>query len=104
MLRLSGSTRRERNAALSEAEGAIASCGGWVTDHHLFSNQMATLNFFLPVSRSGALARALTELGITLHGDVPEHVGEGDKEVFGLLSITFLHNEPDLRRDVPPFG
>ncbi len=104
MLRLAGATRRERHAVLSEAESAISSCGGWVTDHHLFSNQMATLNFFLPAARSGALARALSALGIALDGAVPERLGEEDKEVFGLLSITFLHNEPDLRRDVPPFG
>jgi hypothetical protein len=104
MLRLSGTTRRERHAVLSEAESAISGCGGWVTDHHLFSNRMATLNFFLPAPQSGALARALSSLGIALDGAVPERLGEDGKEVFGLLSITFLHNEPDLRRDVPPFG
>jgi hypothetical protein len=35
---------------------------------------------------------------------VPESLGEGTKELMGQLSITFLHDERDLRREVPPFG
>jgi len=104
MLRISGSTRRERNAVVSDASSAISGCGGWVSDHYLYSNQMAVLNFFLPANQSGALGRALAETGIVLYEPVPESLGEETKEIMGQLSITFLHDERDLRREVPPFG
>ncbi|HZH13603.1 MAG TPA: hypothetical protein VE057_04485 [Archangium sp.] len=104
MLRVTGITRRERHAALSSAVDAVTSQGGWIAGHQLFSNRMASLDFFLPADRSGALGRALVAAGITLAESVPEALGDETREVRGLLSLTFLHDEPDLRRDVPPFG
>ncbi|WP_321397688.1 hypothetical protein [Emcibacter sp.] len=102
-LKLDIITRQDRNEAISSAREAITGAGDWIMDHHLFSNISATLNFELPLE---AIEKFLTRLNAEgfqpdVQGELPA-AGEGD--CFGLLSLTFLHGEGDLKRDVPPFG
>jgi hypothetical protein len=96
---------------VTRAERAIAESGGWVLDHHLYSNLAISLSFEIPAERGAALLDRLeaTELNLA-----PESISElrsyaqgleggagCDGDVTGYLHITFIHDEPDLRRDVP---
>jgi hypothetical protein len=110
-LRINGSTRADRHQTISAARDAITSSGGWVTDFKLFSNISVCLNF--EISRGGVarLHSSLDALGVNLSGESeralagfggagPERQAAGG-EVPGTLQITFVHDEPDLRIEVP---
>ncbi len=103
-LQLSATTRVQRHDATARAEDLIHRCGGWIVDFSLFSNIMTVLRFELPVARLAEVARGLAEADIHLDEQSQEALramtGEGD--VFGTLQLTFIHGEPDLRREVPP--
>jgi len=103
-LQLSATTRVQRHDATARAEEIINRCGGWIVDFSLFSNIMTVLRFEVPVARLPELARGLAEAD--LHLDEPSQTAlramTGEGEVFGTLQLTFIHGEPDLRREVPP--
>lgn len=108
-LRLSAMVRRERNATISAAEQAISASGGWITHFTLLSNVAATLMFELPADRVRDLGAALAAVPLPLDAESlapfagwPDDAGAGD--VRGTLALTFLHDEPDLRREVPAFS
>jgi len=105
-------TRRPRIEMTALAERAVTDSGGWILDHHLFSNIAISLTFEIATA---SLARLLDELcatGLELTSDSHRHIaaladgsrGTGvtdDGGITGYLQITFVHDEPDLRRDVP---
>jgi hypothetical protein len=103
-LQLSATTRVQRHDATARAEELINRCGGWIVDFSLFSNIMTVLRFEAPVARLPELERGLAEAD--LHLDEPSQTAlramTGEGEVFGTLQLTFIHGEPDLRREVPP--
>lgn len=102
-LRIAIVTNIERHQALSAADKVLSRHGGWVVDHALFSNIAANVNFELPLERAGPFVEALQEVGFTpsIEGDLPT----GDTgDIRGCLQFTFLHDEPDLKGAVPPFG
>jgi hypothetical protein len=93
----------ERNQALSAASEVISGCGGWIVDHALFSNMAANINFEPPLAATAQLIERLEKAGFSpkVEGDLPE----GDTgDIRGCLMMSFLHDEPDLKRDVPAFG
>jgi hypothetical protein len=109
---LKASTTHPRHEMVTRVERAIAESGGWVLDHHLFSNLAISLSFEIPAERGAALLDRLeaTELNLApesvselrSYGQECEAGGAGcDGDVTGYLHITFIHDEPDLRRDVP---
>lgn len=102
LLKIEIYTKRERNQAISDLVDAVNSADGWVSGHQFFSNVAASIAFELP---SGGLTGFLTKLGgcgFTPH--VHEAPPPKGKEIKGTIAITFIHDEPDMKRDVPAFG
>jgi hypothetical protein len=102
-LRIEIYTTVERNQALAAINDAITASDGWIAHHQLFSNISATLNFELPRKHCRNFVDRLSNEGFRLHmeGDPP---AEGEGDMRGSLSVTFQHDDPDMRRDVPAFG
>jgi hypothetical protein len=91
----------------------MTASGAWVIDVKLFSNVSVCFNFEIPSSRTAQLREALAaiELHLTKESDdsfasLLEHHesdagGLQEPDIAGTLQITFIHNEPDLRIEVP---
>ena len=96
-------TSADRHLVLSQVQDAIGGCGGWIVDHHLFSNIAATLNFRIAGTAIGKLLGRLNDVGLVLKADgaVPN---DDPDEIAATIALTFVHDERDLKRDVPPFG
>lgn len=103
MVLLEASTRRGFHEAVHDIAEAINAAGGWVVTHQFFSNRLASIAFELPACELAAFAAALGDLGVTLHQPVPDR-GTEATEITAQLSITFVQDGPDIRRDVPAFG
>lgn len=113
-LRLNGITRHDRHEMISRAKEAILKGGGFVTDFHMFSNLSICLNFELSARKIESFYDALKATGLGLTGESHEMLEEcskrieqlgeeaGASEITGTLEITFIHDEPDLRIEVPP--
>lgn len=113
-LRLNGITRRDRHEMIARVKEAILKGGGFITDFHMFSNLSICLNFELPTGKIESFYAALKTTGLGLTEESHELLAEGSKrveqlgeeagasEVAGTLEITFIHDEPDLRIEVPP--
>jgi len=91
----------DRNAALTAVADALGAAGGWIVDHTLFSDVMATIRFALPGDRTGAFEAALANAGLTVE---PIAGGVGAEELNGAITLTFTRGTGDLRRDVPAFS
>jgi len=91
----------------------IEASGAWVIDVKLFSNMSVCFNFEIPIDRTERLREALAKTALHLTGEsehsfaaireLRESALEGVlvKDIAGSLQITFVHNEPDLRIEVP---
>jgi hypothetical protein len=113
-LRLNGITICNRHEMISRAKEAILKGGGFITDFHMFSNLSICLNFELPARKIDSFYAALKATGLGLTEESQELLAEyskrleqlgeeaGASEVAGTLEITFIHDEPDLRIEVPP--
>ncbi|HST22215.1 MAG TPA: hypothetical protein VLR90_13915 [Blastocatellia bacterium] len=106
VLRINASTRSDRNLIIARAKEAILQSGGWVLDFKLFSNISICINFEIVTANIEELRAALNQLDLRLSKQSHEALEsfkdeqkEGD--IKGALQITFIHDEPDLRRDVP---
>jgi hypothetical protein len=106
-LRLDGFTRAERIGMTDRVSEAINQAGAWITDFHLYSNILICINFQIPITNLNRLAATLQETGLQLSQEsldqlIPAHDSIlKEQELVGTLQITFVHNEPDLLRDVP---
>ena len=100
IIHLSAITKQERNAATTLVMDTIVAQGGWVEDVHLYSNIMTTVNFVMTANKIAGFVAALDGQGIHAEGAAPEY-SEEDAETRGSLQITFIHNEPDLKREIP---
>lgn len=107
-LRLTLMTRRDRHGATDGAADAITAAGGWVDDHHQYSNKMTTLRFTLPAHGLHALRDGLSNRGLALAdaatADLDRLAADpamADREISATLQMTFIHAEPDLRLDIP---
>lgn len=107
--RINGSTRRERQEAIAAISEAIGASGGWLLDFHVFSNVSISLSVEIDEGRLPGFYRALVDAGLSpgreseeawagLAGGGGEPTGH---EVAGTVQVTFIHNEPDLRVEVP---
>ncbi|KGF68606.1 hypothetical protein LL06_15395 [Hoeflea sp. BAL378] len=112
LLMLSAVTRTNRHAAMRGIDDIVVSLGGWIEGHTLFSNIAATFRFVLPASALASFAGRVDALGVhidqaglaALAARSPaggEENEAGEAEVAGALSVTFVHDEPDLRREIP---
>jgi len=95
---------------IARVRTAITASGAWVVDVNLFSNVSVCFNFEVPSSRVEQLRDALaaTDLHFTKESEgslasLPDrdHARSQAVDVTGSLQITFIHNEPDLRIEVP---
>ena len=109
---LNAVTRLPRNEMITRAERAISESGGWVLGHHLYSNLAISLAFEITVANMAGLLDHLQETALALTSEsvakltsfAKVELGSktnSNESVTGYLHITFIHNEPDLRRDVP---
>ncbi|MBD2738904.1 MULTISPECIES: hypothetical protein [Nostoc] len=110
-LRLDGFTKAERIGMTARVSEAINKAGAWITDFHLYSNILICINFEVPSANVEKLAIFLQQTGLHLSQEslsqlMSAHESANDsalkdKELVGTLQITFVHNEPDLLREVP---
>lgn len=108
MLMLAAVTSVNRHEAMADINDTTVGCGGWIEGHTLFSNIMVTFRFVVPAGRLAEFAVRVNEAGVHLDpaslAAVSERTGAGiapQAELPGALAVTFIHDEPDLRREVP---
>ena len=104
MLLLSAVTRANRHEAFADIDDAIVALGGWVEGHSLFSNTAATFRLVLPGRAFGALVGRLDAIQVRLDAEsrsVIASLGAAEAETAAALSVTFIHDEPELKREVP---
>lgn len=107
-LRINAVTRENRNEMISRVKEVMTGSGAWVLDVKQFSNVSVCFNFEIPAHKAPRLRDALVEVGLRLLAEsddsVSSNFGQAASEradVAGTLQITFMHNEPDLRIEVP---
>lgn len=103
MLHLICVTRENRLVATDAAKDAIAECGGWIDDFQLFSNKMTCIRFWMPETGAARLLEGLGRAGIRADTDTVTAVSGlagSNADTYMTLQITFIHDEPDLRREV----
>jgi hypothetical protein len=108
---LEGFTRHERHEATQLLADAI-STAGWILDHTQLSNKALTLRFELEPNKASLLREALAKLPVTLSPESTQRLEElvGKERLHpersapplqGTFSLTFIHDEPDLKIVVP---
>lgn len=103
MIRFAILTSKDRNEVLSCVRDTILKSGGWVVDQTLFSNMAASISFELSAGAFKTFQDTLANEGIIAGSEhLPDAGQKGD--IRAIISMTFSHDEPDLRREVPPFG
>ncbi|NNJ74422.1 MAG: hypothetical protein HKP56_04625 [Anderseniella sp.] len=96
-------TAINRNTAISQVCDAVSEASGWIVDQSFFSNIAATINFEMSSNSLQKFWQALREKDLNAH--IEGELSAADSaDVRGTVSLTFSHGEPDLKRDVPPFG
>lgn len=99
---LTAVTRVERKAATSLVFDTVNRLGGWIDDISMYSNLMNTIRLTLPAGAFADLSAALEAGGIAV--DLPDRlfgIRDPQAEQMATLQLTFIHDEPDLRREVP---
>lgn len=99
-------TRVNRDEMIARVRTAMTASGAWVIDVKLFSNISVCFNFEMPASQTERLRDALaaTDLHLTKesHASIANLLQCGSTgDVRGSLQITFIHNDPDLKIEVP---
>jgi hypothetical protein len=107
-LRINAVTREERTEMISQVKEAMTASGAWVLDVRQFSNVSVCFSFEMPGRKAARLRDELVAIGLHLMEDgddspasVRDQSGSDSADVTGTLQITFIHNEPDLRIEVP---
>jgi hypothetical protein len=98
-LLLQAVTTTDRHLAVAATNDSLLTCGGWVVDSHFFSNKAATIRLVIPADRLPDWLDQLGQIGLKLDSIDPPPQADGEISIS--LSITFIHNEPDLARDIP---
>lgn len=106
-VRLSAVTRAERHAVINATSNAVSDVGGWIDDVNFFSNLSAALRFAIPFSGVSALGLKLLAIGLRFDTadiaalDQAAAAGPEKSELIVSLNVTFVHDDPDVRRTVP---
>ena len=111
-IRIYGFTRKERNLIIGSVGEAIGTAGGWILDSKMYSNKSIAIIFELPLLSLKTLYDELNAIELKLTEESKKNFEEfssislDDKNqstlnVTGTLQITFIHNDPDLRIEVP---
>ena len=96
-------TSMERNPAISIVRQGLISREGWISNHQLFSNKLASIAFEMPSDGLAGFLADLKSAGLKPQYDAALPA-VGDREITGTIALTFLHDEPDMKREVPAFG
>lgn len=107
-LMMSGVTKADRHRVTAEVNDAISAAGGWVINHTLFSNIAITIQCSLLAERLDDFRERVIGAGVRLDDEslarigaaVAQHASE-TMDMTASLNVTFIHDEPDLRREVP---
>jgi hypothetical protein len=101
---LSAITDRERNSVTTIVFDCISNLGGWVNDVRMYSNIMTNVSFTLAENKIQPFLDALAtnDLHARLERD-DKNISSSPRAIErnGSIQITFVHNEPDLKRHVP---
>lgn len=105
---LSGVTHENRHQVSADINDAVVAAGGWITDHTFFSNIATTFRAVLAPSGLAAFRDRIAAIGVHLDAESTEKLAALIENQRGLpeeipasLNVTFIHDEPDLRREVP---
>lgn len=105
---LAGVTKANRHQVSADINDGVIAAGGWVTDHAFFSNIATTFRVVLPPEGLAQFRDLVTAAGVHLDDDSEAAIAalvagkEGlPEEVPASLNVTFIHDEPDLKREVP---
>lgn len=108
-LKLNAVTKEDRNEMIARVREAMAAGGAWILDTKQFSNVSICFNFEIPERKATRLRDELLAIGLRLMEDAEDSLAivrdtseSGVPDLAGTLQITFIHNEPDLRIEVPP--
>jgi len=113
-LRINALTRADRHRTIPALRDAVNGSGGWITDFKFFSNTAVCLNFEMPLRHVTRFSSAVKALHLSLSEQsaraledchrLAERAGaeSAEAEVRGALQVTFIHDEPDLRIELPP--
>ncbi len=105
LLQLQGTTRAERHAVTSQASDAVITCRGYILDYRQFSNMAVCFTIEIPPARLADLRSRLAALEVDLQPPTAEEQAVAEspstEDVPASLRITFIHNEPDLRIEIP---
>lgn len=107
-LMMSGITKEDRHQVTADVNNAISTSGGWIVDHTLFSNIAIAIRFSLPSERLDDFRHRVIAAGVRLDDEsllniqamVEGHMSS-PVDLTASLNITFIHDEPDLRREIP---
>lgn len=107
-LSISGITTADRHQVTSDIREAISGAGGWVVDHTLSSNIALTIRCSLPSQQLDEFQKRIVAAQVKLKDDsiagiqamTAKHSAEPN-DISATLNVTFIHDEPDLRREVP---
>lgn len=105
---IEGTTSASRHEMITRIERAISHSGGWMLDHRFFSNVAVSLSFEIGAEKIGAMREALEATGLKLTPRSREELARRAtvltppvEQITGFLHVTFLHNEPDLKQEIP---
>ena len=93
-------TSKNRLQVTQLVESALAGAGADILDFHQFSNISLTLTCEIRGDRIDLLVKLVEQSGCKVAKvQVPETLS--CDVITGFLVLTFIHNEPDLRVEVP---
>lgn len=113
-IKINGFTRENRFVMTARINDAIHESGAWILDFKMYSNKSLVILFQMPVRDVGRLYSAIQGTNLKIKDesdemlkncDAQQQLLDDDKvfDIYGTLQITFIHDEPDMRRYVPPF-
>ena len=99
---LSAVTKLERNFVTTMVMDEVSNQGGWVEDVRLFCNIMTNIRFVMKQESLAPFVQVLAGVGlVTTAASEISPTGEGSSDINCSLQITFVHNDADLRREIP---
>ena len=104
VIRLTGLTREDRFSVTARLGEALSSAGGWILDHHQFSNLALCISFEIQRKYVSRLHSALAATGLNLSPESKEALASltssldvRDENLTGTLQAMFIHDEPEVR-------
>lgn len=103
-IQLTAVTRQNRLIATDATKDAIVAADGWIDDFHMYSNKMTCIRCQLPAAALPRLCALLDQAGIRVDVESrskAEALSTSPLDAYATLQLSFVHDEPDLIREVP---